>query len=265
MCELFGLSFNMAIKPSITYRGLCETADQNSDGWGLAFFPDEAVQVVKEPIEASKSMMSRFLQDYSEAMSKILIGHVRRSTVGTPTYKNTHPFQRELNGKNWVFVHKGTVKEHQALQLGRFRPIGDTDSEHVFCYILSLVEDEGIKGWDHHSFDWLAKHLKMINERGYCNFVFSDGERLFCYHDKDSFAGLHFTFQAPAAKRVKLLSGGRVIDMVFEADDPRKGFIVASVAMSAQSWFDFQPGELMVFKDGIMEYSNSRPVFQAEG
>jgi predicted glutamine amidotransferase len=39
-----------------------------------------------------------------------------------------------------VFAHNGTVRSARDLPLGRFRPIGSTDSEHAFCAMLAMPE-----------------------------------------------------------------------------------------------------------------------------
>ena len=58
---------------------------------------------------------------------------------GTVSLANTHPFVRELWGRNFVFAHNGTVKAAKKHPLGRFHPIGETDSEHAFCVIMDAL------------------------------------------------------------------------------------------------------------------------------
>jgi len=111
MCELLGMSFNLSVRPSISFRGFRYRGENNPHGWGLAFYPDESVQIVKEPIKAKKSSLSKFLQDYQEVRSKVFVAHVRYTSVGSKSHKNTHPFYRELSGKEYVFAHNGTLKQ----------------------------------------------------------------------------------------------------------------------------------------------------------
>jgi len=42
MCELLGMSFNLPVRPSISFRGFRHRGEENPDGWGIAFYPDEA-------------------------------------------------------------------------------------------------------------------------------------------------------------------------------------------------------------------------------
>ncbi len=44
MCELFAMSFNQPVRPSISFNGFRRRGKQNPDGWGLALYPDKLVQ-----------------------------------------------------------------------------------------------------------------------------------------------------------------------------------------------------------------------------
>jgi glutamine amidotransferase len=54
--------------------------------------------------------------------------------------ENTHPFTRELWGRYWTFAHNGQLTGYKRLPTGRHRPVGDTDSEHAFCWLLDRLE-----------------------------------------------------------------------------------------------------------------------------
>ena len=75
MCELLGMSFNLPVRPKISFRKFRQRDEENPDGWGLAFYPDSSAQIFKEPLKATKSDLSGFLKDYPEVRSKIIIGH----------------------------------------------------------------------------------------------------------------------------------------------------------------------------------------------
>lgn len=44
-------------------------------------------------------------------------------------------------GKNWTYAHNGQLKGYQSLETGRFRAIGQADSEKAFCWILNQLEN----------------------------------------------------------------------------------------------------------------------------
>ena len=39
-------------------------------------------------------------------------------------------------GRYWVFAHNGDLKDFRPRLHSHFRPVGDTDSEHAFCWIM---------------------------------------------------------------------------------------------------------------------------------
>ena len=65
-----------------------------------------------------------------------VIAHIRKATQGQVALENCHPFVRELWGRYWVFAHNGDLKDFQPMLDGPYRPVGNTDSELAFCYLL---------------------------------------------------------------------------------------------------------------------------------
>src|SRR5206468_75456 len=111
----------------------------HADGWGLAFYDGRAARVFLEPQPAAHSPLAEFLA-HNPIKTMLAVGHVRRRTRGAMALANTHPFMRELWGRQWVFAHNGTLKRIWRRKLGRFEPIGDTDSEHAFCALLDGLQ-----------------------------------------------------------------------------------------------------------------------------
>jgi len=65
-----------------------------------------------------------------------VVSHIRQANRGAVALENTHPFTRELWGRNWTFAHNGQLKGYRRLKTGHFRPVGETDSEYAFCWLL---------------------------------------------------------------------------------------------------------------------------------
>ncbi len=65
-----------------------------------------------------------------------MISHIRKATQGRVALENCHPFVRELWGRYWVFAHNGDLKALAPRLHGSFRPVGTTDSERAFCWIM---------------------------------------------------------------------------------------------------------------------------------
>src|SRR6266436_1340851 len=191
MCELMGLCFAKPVSADFSIREFARRGEENADGWGLAWYPDQSVALVKEPVKWAASAYTGFLESYQGLRAAIYIAHVRYKTTGAePCHADTHPFARELAGRDYCFAHNGTVEGHLELPLGRFRPVGVTDSEHVFCYLLEEVARRGNHLEDENSWYWLHGMLAALNRKGKLNCLLSDGRRLFCYHDAADYKGL---------------------------------------------------------------------------
>ena len=258
MCELFAMSFNQPVRPNISFKGFRRRGRQNPDGWGMALYPDKSVQIIKEPLEAGQSPLSEFLIKYEKFRSKIFISHVRRKTVGDVTYMDTHPFNRELNGKEYTFSHNGTLRNYRDfLSLGRFCPVGYTDSEYAFCYILKCIQENYINRWDEENFRWLWGKIKEINKFGNFNCLFSDGEYLFCYYDKNGYNGLCFVHREAPYRQIRLVDEDFEINLAEEKDPIQKGFVIATRCLTDEQWEDFSKGELIVFSNGDIVFSSS--------
>jgi glutamine amidotransferase len=116
-------------------------------GWGLGFYQAGEILLRRRPIDDRNEI------DLTEAAEDIrtdvLIGHVRRASVGALRTENTHPFRY----RSWVFAQTGTIGgfEHLRERLLASQPEflrrnvrGETDSECFFYLFLSFLHDEGV-------------------------------------------------------------------------------------------------------------------------
>lgn len=255
MCELLALSFNKEVNASIAFRGFRRRGEENPDGWGFAYYPDIAAQIFKEPIKAPTSDLSEFIVKNKNIQSKIFISHVRYGSKGSISFKNTHPFRRELFAREYVFAHNGTLHNYELLEMNDFHPIGETDSEYIFCYILDKIKENRIKKWTKKEFDWLKNLFSEINDLGKFNCLMSNGELLFCYFDKNGYNGLHYVQRKTPFYKIQLKDEDFEINLAEEKSPKQKGYIVATQPLTNEKWIKFNPGELIVFKGGKIIYS----------
>src|SRR5262245_41301351 len=253
MCELLGLCFAQPASASISIRDFALRGEDNADGWGLAWYPDHSLAIVKEPLKWQASAHTDFLESYPRLRSAIYIAHVRhRTTGGQPCHADTHPFARELAGREYCFAHNGTIAgPFWELPLGRFRPIGKTDSEHLFCHLL-----EGVAGLENQLTDeagwrWLHSQLSTLNRQGKINCLMSDGERLFCYFDANGWKGLHLNKIYIRGEKLQHLEDRTMQIELGQTGIVDHGFVVASQPLSGKGWQPFQPGELLVVEGGV--------------
>ena len=266
MCDLLGMSFNMPVSSKITLDLFQKRGSENPDGWGIAFYHEGLLQVVKEAGSAPNSVLFDFMEQYHQ--SRTIITHVRRSTRGGRSYLNTHPFYRSLvHGSvryEYAFAHNGTLTTQHEIEPGGFEPLGETDSEQAFCYVLETMARRGLSDWNENEFHVMAGLLGRLNEgENTLNCIFSDGQRLFCYSDRnDHNNGLRFTRQSYPYKTVDLVSPeeklGRIDIRSASTKKQQTGYIISTRILDSETWTEFERGELIVFEQGEIVYPSTR-------
>jgi predicted glutamine amidotransferase len=178
MCRVFGC---VAAEPVSIRHELLEAenpiirqSEDHDSGWGMAVYerPDGSdLRLVRFPEPAYND--GSFVNATS-MRGRIFNVHVRRATMGGLSLVNTHPFTLGT----YSLGHNGTIVRYpRLLEAGVSRPIGDTDSEHLFNLLMSDYDPaEPVEG--------LRRAVRIAVERSPfsgLNILFGDGERLFAY------------------------------------------------------------------------------------
>ncbi|GMQ92343.1 MAG: class II glutamine amidotransferase [Gammaproteobacteria bacterium] len=235
MCELFGISSNRPVELAeslVRFGKRGGEAADNPDGWGLAWLDDGHFSLRKEPVAAATSPVFTGLSE--TLCSDLVLAHVRKANPPTDqTLANTHPFTRECCCRQWIFAHNGKVPElvqpDGCCRPQSRVPLGETDSEHAFCFLLDEIAKifSSDKKPSHDSWvGTLATLSSMIASYGQFNFLMSEGEYLVAYgHDR-----LH------ALERC--------------CQDTRLILIASEPLTVDEPWLPFTPGELQIFRAG---------------
>ena len=258
------MSFNQPVRPAFSFRGFRRRGENNPDGWGLAYYPDKSAEVFKESLASQSSALSKFLLQYTGLQSETIIAHVRKGSKGGRSHENTHPFARVFQGREYIFAHNGTLRDYLSLGLGSFKPIGETDSEYVFCYLLGSFEQRGLRDWTETEFEWLGAKLSQVNAFGTFNTLFSDGTHLFCYRDRDGYNGLCYCHRQSPFGNIRLKDEDFDINLDEEKNPTQTGYIVATKALTNERWQDVPWGCLLVFREGRQVFpSTDSPSFSS--
>ncbi|WP_274519986.1 MULTISPECIES: class II glutamine amidotransferase [unclassified Halorhodospira] len=140
MCELLGMSANTLTDLCFSFAGLRRrggACGPHRDGWGIAFYEGRGVRVFHDPSPSAQSRIAEVVETHP-IKSEVALCHIRQANVGRVALENTHPFIRELWGRYWCFAHNGQIEGFQA-RPGVYQPVGDTDSEHLFCDLLNRL------------------------------------------------------------------------------------------------------------------------------
>jgi glutamine amidotransferase len=222
------------------------------DGWGLCLYEGNAVRTFLEPTAAADSPLARFLRE-NPIKTLLAVAHVRKKTRGTVSLANTHPFVRELWGRTFVFAHNGTVKNVRRHPLGRFRPIGETDSEHAFCALLAALEEAFPKGYPPKPralWNVVAEAGATIGKNGTFNFLLGDGTHLYAR----CATRLHYIIRKAPFRHATLADDDLVVDFA-EVTTPRDRVAVVATSPLTRDevWTEGAPGHMWVFEDGALK------------
>src|ERR1700740_2304033 len=141
MCQLLAMNCNVPTDIVFSFTGFAMRGghtDTHHDGWGIAFFEGAGVRHFVDHQAAIASPIAELIKRYPIKSTNV-IAHIRKATQGQVMLENCHPFVRELWGQYWVFAHNGDLKEFAPVLDGPFRPVGNTDSELAFCYLLQQL------------------------------------------------------------------------------------------------------------------------------
>jgi predicted glutamine amidotransferase len=253
MCELLGMECNVPTDIVFSFTGLTMRGGRtgpHADGWGLALYEGSFAQLFLEPTPACDSPLARFLREHP-IRTLLAIAHVRQRTTGGRGLANTHPFKRVLWGRDWVFAHNGTLPDVRARPLQSFSPIGDTDSEHAFCWLLDGIAaafPDGYPAGGHAAIAAVVAELSgELGAEGTCNFLLGDGEHLYarcgtklCYIVRRAPFGL-----------ASLRDEDVKIDFGAVTTPHDRVAVIATEPLTVdERWEHGRPGTLWVFADG---------------
>jgi predicted glutamine amidotransferase len=222
--------------------------DHHADGWGIAFFEDRGLRHFVDHQPACESPVAELIRRYP-IKSRNVIAHIRKATQGAVNLQNCHPFVRELWGRYWVFAHNGDLKDFHPRLHAAFRPVGDTDSERAFCWLMQELSKAhaGVPSIEETTLT-LAELVAQLNAHGTFNMLLSNGQALWAHGS----TRLFWLERRHPFAHATLADEDLSVDFssVTTADDCVA--VIATEPLTAnERWVPFDAGELRVFVDGV--------------
>jgi len=264
VCELFAMSSRYPTSVGFSLETLARRGGHDGphrDGWGVAYFEDQDVFLLREPSPAAESGLVKFMEKNGPP-SNLVLSHIRLATQGEPALRNTQPFQRELGGRAHVFAHNGNmpgIKDECCLDSDRFTPVGETDSELAFCCLLERLA----RLWGPSTskppsvetrLDAVADFAAWLRPLGPFNFVYSDGDALFVHAHRriqddggTRPPGLHLLVRSCNEQAVDLTQSG-----VMLAPVAQELALVASVPLTDEPWEPISEGAVIALTQGVV-------------
>jgi glutamine amidotransferase len=250
MCQLLGMNCNVPTDVLFSFAGFAERGghtDHHGDGWGIAFFEDKGLRHFVDHQSAAESPIANLIRHYP-IKSRNVISHIRKATQGAVTLENCHPFVRELWGRYWVFAHNGDLKDFAPRLHGSFHPVGHTDSERAFCWLLQELAKSHA---DVPPVDELTLTLRelvpQVARHGTFNFLLSNGEALWAHASTN----LSYIVRQHPFGQATLRDDDLSVNFAEHATPgDRVAVVVTTPLTSNEVWTPFAPGELKVFVNG---------------
>lgn len=266
MCELLGMSANVPTDICFSFAGLIQRGGgtgPHKDGWGITFYEGKGCRTFKDPLPSYQSPIARLVQEYP-IKSHSVVAHIRQANRGKVALENTHPFTRELWGRNWTYAHNGQLSGYRQLETGNYRAIGNTDSEKAFCWLLHKLSTRYPKTPYHWPavFRYIAELATELSQKGVFNMLLSDGRFLMVYCS----TSLHWiTRRAPFGKAT-LLDQDVEIDFQSQTSPQDIVTVVATQPLTGnETWHKIMPGEWMLFCLGERQLANGYNVPRSSG
>ena len=259
---LLSISSDGLISPKIIFRPTQLAGEVTPFGWGVGWYPNDqkAGVIHKEPAERATRVSTDDTMDWSKFRSSCFLSKVKGQASGY-TFHETQPFSRSFAGSEWLFTHSGSLDKQGIEKLceatSRFlEPLGKTDSELTFCYLLGKIQETDARSLRELDPKELMRWLSALDLLGGADCMLTDGTTTMTYYGQSSDEKLYFRRVAPPQEHESLES--ELISLSFE--DPRDAYrtmvIVSSERFLSGEWVEMQPGQLLMTSYGAIVWDS---------
>lgn len=236
----------------------------NGDGFGIGWYVPEINQEPVTFVSVNPAWSNRNLRNLAPKIrTECFVAHVRAASVGEVSESNCHPFQY----KDLLMMHNGGVEDFAKIKRKIREPLSDelynwikgqTDSEHIFAYLLQQLQYDKQKLTPDHivaafekTFQNLKKMMKEngVTEAAYLNMCITNGSFIvatrYCTDPKEEPLTLYHS------------EGGRyVVDdgvsrLVAPKDDDEAVLIVSERLTDDEKWTLIPANHFVIVEDSL--------------
>ena len=274
MSDIFALNFDGLSSPSISLNIAEAAQGRHPFGWGFAWYPNDyqGASVAKDPAARNAQILTEALMDWENFRSTVFISKILGAAQGYTNHE-TQPFSRSFAGRDWIFMHNGDLDKMNLYKLhankSRFlEPLGTTDSEIAFCYLLGLMYESKARKLADIEPEKLETWFMELDKLGSADIVITDGLTLACYQGTQSQTPIYFTRIKPSSE-TKIFNSEQVS---LEINDPRDSYRTALIFSSSKfkhgNWQQMQPRQMIIAKRGAIAWNNKAgeevaPIYQS--
>jgi glutamine amidotransferase len=150
-------------------------------------------------------------------------------------------------GKNWTYAHNGQLSDfRKKLALKHHIPVGETDSEHAFCWLLDcLYQTFAEQQPDAKTlFNFIANKADVINELGVFNMLLSDGDYIFAFCSTQ----LHWLTRKAPFGQASLIDTEMTVNFTEETTEKDVVTVIATQPLTDdENWHKMLPASWCLF------------------
>lgn len=264
MSQLLSISFDAPTAPSLTLGKIEKNnnASETLHGWGFAWYTESnnIAVVIKDPAFQSKLLQTKVLNDWKRFQSTLFLCHLR-GAAKRYNEQDTQPFYRTYAGRSWVFLHNGDLDKNvfSELKTGNnpiFEPVGKTDSEHVFCWMLNTLNHQQARTLKESTWENLYQICQKINSYGTANLMISDGYDLIVYQDKNGFNPLYWDRKHPPHEKYQFSSPLTKLEFDITQIVYRTYFMFANEKTLLNEPHQMWPGQMLVTRRAALVWDS---------
>jgi glutamine amidotransferase len=251
MCQLLGMNCNVPTDICFSFTGFQArggATDVHADGWGIAFFEGQGARVFLDPQPSCSSPIAALVRQYP-IRSKNVVAHIRKATQGVVALENTHPFMREQWGRYWIFAHNGNLENFSPALDGSCLPVGNTDSERAFCWILQTLRQRfgNTAPAAEALFDAVREIALELGARGEFNFLLAGSDCLIAHASTQ----LSYVVRQAPFTQAHLKDEDVTVDFSELTTEKDRVAVIATVPLTDnEAWQPMPPGTLWLFSEG---------------
>ena len=260
--DILTLSFDSLSSPSIELKLPEQLQTSHPLGWGIAWYPSDhqAAIVSKDPAARGMEVQMDALSDWANFRSTVYFCKAQGAARGY-THHETQPFSRSFAGQDWIFLHNGDLDKARLRELhkdkSRFlEPLGKTDSELAFCYLLGKMMETDARKLSDVPNETLLHWFEQIDPLGSADICISDGITSACFCGTNSVRKLYYTRLTPPEPPRVFNSESALLYLNDPRDTYRTTLIITSCQFDNGQWITMQPGQLLIVRRGAIVWNN---------
>lgn len=262
MHSLIALSADGLCTPHLDVHPVEDSNVQTSFGWGIGWYPGSNTAAIlhREPHTARPYVSSEEIPQAAFFRSKSFLVKILGGSEGY-THPDTQPFSKTFGGSEWLFAHSGELDKHGLRELfvsdSKFLlPLGRTDSELAFCYLLNQLDQAGVTSLQDLDPVIVASWFACLDDLGCADIILTDGKRMVCYHGKHSDQDMVMARFGPPGVDGELVSQRATLAFRDPRDTHRTKMVITTETFGSGSWERIDPTQLLMLSNGAVVWKS---------